>query len=94
MPKKAKKNKTGRANVQSGNFAHASDGLNGNRVFVSVAKTINLGNYESLRLEFGMGKTLEDGDKYSECFEDCLNDCSKELKETLELMGQIKKKGR
>ena len=59
--------KTGdRKVVSDGDVSAASDGLNGNRIFVSVAKTINLGNYESVRVEFGCGSVVKDGQEFDE----------------------------
>jgi len=59
--KKAKK-KYERPTVIDGDFSTANDGQNGNRVFVSVGKTINIGNYESVRVEYGEGRTVQDGE--------------------------------
>jgi hypothetical protein len=56
----------GRQTISDGDLSTASDGLSGNRVFVSVAKTINLGNYESIRVEFGCGSTVKDGQDFNE----------------------------
>lgn len=64
VKKKTVKKSTERPVLQEGNFSCQSDGLSGNRVFVSVSKTINIGNYESIRVEYGQGKTLLKGDIY------------------------------
>lgn len=49
--------------VQDGDFSKAHDGHSGDRVFVSMSKTINIGNYESIRVEYGMGVgNFETGD--------------------------------
>jgi len=86
MAKKAKKvSNKNRDVVSDGNFATASDGLSGNRVFVSCAKTINLGNYESLRVEFGFGRTVPDGEKFA----DVLNECKVESMRSLNEMVAI-----
>ncbi len=51
-----------RETITEGDYTHAVNGLNANRVFISVARTINLGNYESIRVEYGAGKSLEKGE--------------------------------
>ena len=81
------KKKNDRPVIQDGDFSTATDGLNGNRVFVSMAKTINLGNYESLRVEFGVGRTVNDG----QVFEDVLSACKLEVGKNLNEMIQIVK---
>lgn len=72
-PRKKKKAKRPRVTqkrekptVQDGDFSQASDGVLGNRVHVSVARTLNLGNYESLRVEYAEGHTLADGESFEE----------------------------
>ena len=50
--KKKKKKASDRPTIMDGDFSTASNGQNGNRVFVSVGKTINIGNYESIRVEY------------------------------------------
>lgn len=92
MKKKVKKKTSSdKANIQSGEFSARDDGLSGNRVFVSVSKTINLGNYEALRLEFGMGCTVGEGESFDPAFRRCLKKCSDELSETLKTIGDLQK---
>lgn len=64
MPKKKKKKASERPVITSGDFSTTNDGQNGNRVFVSVGKTINIGNYESVRVECGEGVTIQDGESF------------------------------
>jgi hypothetical protein len=52
--------------IQAGDYAAADDGLSANRVFVSMAKTMNLGNYESFRVEYGAGRALQPGESHEE----------------------------
>jgi len=60
--------------VSEGNFATADNGLSGNRVFVSMAKTINIGNYESIRVEYGFGRVVSDGQRFDEVRRECEED--------------------
>jgi len=86
MAKKNKK-KSGRPVVVDGDFSTASNGLSGNRVFVSMAKTINIGNYESIRVEYGIGRTVDDGGKFARVMDECHKDaamCLKEMVDTVE----------
>lgn len=83
--------KADREVVTGGDFATAGDGLNGNRVFVSLAKTINLGNYESLRVEYGFGRTVNDGQTFESVVDACRDDASHNLKEMADIVEkQIK----
>jgi len=46
--------------INRGEMSQREHGLNGNRVWVLIAKTVNLGNYESMRIEWGEGRTIDD----------------------------------
>jgi len=50
--------------IQQGDMDRAIEGTSGNRVFCSMAKTVNIGNYESIRMEFGMSKVIPDGEEF------------------------------
>ena len=84
------KKKTETPVIRDGDYAMASNGQDGNRVFVSVGKTINIGNYESIKVEMGVGRTVPDGCAHaryinmcaSEALEDCLS-LIKEVEKTL-----------
>ena len=52
--------------IQQGDMDRAVEGTSGNRVFCSMAKTVNIGNYESIRMEFGMSKVVPDGEEFEE----------------------------
>lgn len=86
MSRKPSKSSKGRPVVVDGDFTTASDGLSGNRVFVSMAKTINLGNYESLRVEFGEGRTVKDGQQFSEVKMACKKGVMVSLKEMVDIV--------
>jgi len=70
--------------VRAGDFAQASDGLSGNRVFVSIAKTINIGNYESLRAEVGIGRTVPDGMEHNRVLNICMGQAQADCQELIE----------
>jgi len=79
MPKKtARKKKTEKPVIQEGDYSKFSDGQDGNRVFIAIGKTINIGNYESVRLEVGQGKVVPDGD-----FEGAKQECIREVLSTV-----------
>ena len=65
--------------IQAGDVSQAVNGVSGNRVFVSVSKTVNLGNFESLRVEVGFGRSVEDGQTFKFAFEQCKQDSVIEL---------------
>lgn len=44
----------------------ASNGVSANRVFVAMARTINIGNYESIRVEYAEGRAVADGEDWAE----------------------------
>ena len=85
------KKKSDRPVIQDGDFSTASDGLNGNRVFVSIAKTINLGNYESLRVEFGVGRIVNDGQVFDDVLSACKLEVGKNLNEMICIVEGNKK---
>lgn len=64
VKKKKKKKVSDRPVITGGDWSTAHNGQNGNRVFVSVSKTINIGNYESVRVECGEGRTVKDGENF------------------------------
>lgn len=92
MKRKASKRKSAkksdRETVSGGDFAAASNGLSGNRVFVSMSKTINIGNYESLRIEYGFGRTVDDG----QMFDDVMAACQDDVTGNLQAMTDVVEK--
>lgn len=50
--------------IQQGDRDIAVSGINGNRVMASISKTINLGNYESIKVEFGISRVVPDGESF------------------------------
>jgi len=86
MKKKIKKKKSMRPIITDGDFSKVSNGLSGNRVFVSMAKTINMGNYESLRVEFGIGRTVLEGQPFNSTTEFCKDEAEQNLIEMIEVV--------
>lgn len=88
--KKSKKKKvsTGRPVISEGDFSAATDGLVGNRVFFAMAKTINIGNYESVRVECGRGKSVPDGEQFDTLFAACKKEVVTDL---LEMVNVVEK---
>ena len=83
-----------RPTVSDGEFAQADNGLSGNRVFVSMSKTINLDNYESIRLEFGFGRTVNDGQNFEEVSKVCRKDAASSLHDMVTMVKkQLQNKG-
>lgn len=74
MPKKKckKKKASDKPTVVDGDFSTANDGQNGNRVFVSLGKTISLGNYEFIRVEYGEGRTVQNEESFDYAKAECL----------------------
>lgn len=83
--KKSKRTST-RPTITDGDFSTATNGLSGNRVFILMAKTINLGNYESVRVEFGVGRTVSDGERFDSILSVCRDDVAQNLKEMVQLV--------
>ena len=71
--------------VQDGDFSKTHDGHSGNRVFVSMSKTINIGNYESIRVEYGQGMAVTDGE-YTQAREWCQEEVASAMKEMIGLV--------
>ena len=55
---KKKKKKSDKPTISEGDHSKESNGLNGNRIYFSMSKTINIGNYESIRVEYGYGMVV------------------------------------
>lgn len=68
-----KRPKSSRPTISMGDFHFgiAHQGLSGNRVSMAVAKTINLGNYESIRVEYGISRVVPDGEKFETVWAAC-----------------------
>lgn len=88
--KKAKKKVSNdRPVVVEGETSTAYDGQNGNRVFVSLAKTINMGNYESMRVEYGEGRTVHDGENFADVRNACAKEALENLGEIIQLVEKV-----
>jgi len=81
--KKTKKKKTDKPVHREGDFSQRDDGQSAYRMFISVAKTINMGNYESLRIEFGMGCTYQEDKGATEAREALLEEVVEHLTEII-----------
>lgn len=84
--KKKKKKVSDRPTIMDGNPSTANDGQNGNRVFVSVGKTINIGNYESVRVEYGEGRTVQDGENFVDVGNECLDKVLEGIQEMIPMV--------
>lgn len=73
--------------VQDGDFSAANNGVDADRVWTSMAKTINLGDYESIRVEVGNGMALNGRDR-KECYEECLAQTLQQLVEGIGLVQE------
>ena len=87
--KVSQKKKVDKPVINEGDFSQASNGQNGNRVFIAVGKTINMGNYESIRVEVGQGVTVDDGD-----FDGAKERCVTEAIETLDELTKMAESGK
>lgn len=61
-------------------------GEGGNRVFFSMAKTMNLGNYEAMRVEYGEQRTVKDGKSFAKARERVKKSVRRELKALIKLV--------
>ncbi|RKZ98181.1 MAG: hypothetical protein DRQ46_02860 [Gammaproteobacteria bacterium] len=51
------------------------------RVVVGISKTINLGNYESMRIHTGMEADINDKADVDEAYNELFEECTKQLLE-------------
>ena len=66
----------------------AVDGQTANRVFVSMGKTLNLGDYQALRVDYGESRAVPDGSS----FEDVRKVCAFSVATGLgDLIDEVKK---
>ncbi|MCK5606682.1 hypothetical protein KAR91_32570 [Candidatus Pacearchaeota archaeon] len=84
--KKKIKKKSTRPVIEGGDRSQFSDGLDGNRVFVGLAKTTNIGNYESIRVEVGTGRTITEGRSHQDTLDMCLKEASSYLEDTVDIV--------
>lgn len=83
--KKSKKKASEKPVVMDGDFSKENDGQNGNRVFFSIGKTINIGNYESIRVEVGQGMAVDDGD-FDKARNVCIDEATDAIKEIVAMV--------
>jgi hypothetical protein len=50
--------------IKDGDSDIAAGGYSGNRVLFGLARTINIGNYESIRVEYGESRVVQDGKSF------------------------------
>lgn len=75
-----------RPEISAGTAPGTADIGDPNRVWVSMAKVCNLGNYESLRVEYGAGRAVQSDESYSEAREGLTAEVLGGLAELLELV--------
>ena len=63
------KGKKGREPIVAGDRDIAANGASGNRVMASMSKTINIGDYEFVRVEFAECRVVQDGESFEEATE-------------------------
>ena len=78
--------------IQQGDMDRAMEGTSGNRVFCSMAKTINIGNYESIRIEFGLSKVVPDGGDFDEVKASVKSEVEDDLAEMIAPIEEATKK--
>ncbi len=64
------------------------------RVFVSMSRTINLGNYESIKLELGLNEDMELGTSHADAFKKLERSVYVELDKLCTYMEGKKKGGK
>ena len=64
------KTKTEKPAVVEGDRDIAANGIFGNRVMVGMSKTINLGNYASIKVEFAECRVVQDGESFDKVREE------------------------
>lgn len=64
------------------------DTCGADRVWVCLAKTVNLGNYESLKVEVGRGSSVQPGETHDEVQERITANVAESL---FELLSQVQK---
>lgn len=62
--------KTEKPAVVEGDRDIAVNGVFGNRVMVGMSKTINLGNYASIKVEFAECRVVQDGESFNKVREE------------------------
>jgi len=71
--------------IIDGDLFVAKEGQSGNRVFIGFGKTINIGNYESIRVEFGRGSTVSDGQDVNKVKSHILTEVVDGIKEIIKI---------
>ena len=86
------KTKQGREPIVDGDRDIATNGVSGNRVMAGISKTMNIGNYESIRVEFAQCKVVEDGESFEEAREKVKTDVWIEILEMIRVVEEATKK--
>jgi hypothetical protein len=76
------------ADVHYGDRSVASHGESGNRVFFSMGKTINIGDYETIRVDVGEARTVEDGKKFGPAHARVRRNVQKLLKQIVQMVEE------
>jgi len=68
------------------------NGQSANRVFVALGKTINIGNYESFRVDVGRGRVVGEGQDFDKVLRQTKNEVMRDVAELINLVGKLLEK--
>jgi len=88
----AKKTKEDSESLEMEDAGLAFNGQSANRVFVALGKTINIGNYESFRVDVGRGRVVGKGQNFDEVLRQTKSEVMKDVTDLISLVGDILKK--
>lgn len=88
---KVKKGKD-RDEMKQGEFSFQENSLSGNRIWCAMSKTINIGNYESLRAECGRGRIVPEGDDFDEAMAALKEEVLVDTAEFVDIIESVLKK--
>ncbi len=82
------KDKKGREPIVGGSRDIAANGVMGNRVMASMSKTINIGDYESIRVEYAECRVVQDGESFEDAKEKVRTDVWVELLDMIRVVEE------
>ena len=77
-----------KSEIAYGDQAVASQGEAGNRVFFSMGKTVNIGKYETIRVDVGESRVVPDGAKFSKFRKAVQRNVKKMLSEVVNMIEE------
>ena len=85
------KARTEKSAIVEGDRGIAANGIFGNRVMVGMSKTINLGNFASIKVEFAECRVVQDGESFDKVREEVKTNAWVEVSDMVAVIEEANK---